>query len=118
MALTNCKECGGKVSDSALTCPHCGVGAPAGTARLVIHRADKGSKSVRVDVYINGQMAGSLWPGESLSREVTPARYEVAIDVPAKVHPPCQAFVELAPGAAANGEVYFESFGTLVRLKI
>ena len=26
MALINCKECKGKVSDKALMCPHCGFG--------------------------------------------------------------------------------------------
>lgn len=29
MALVDCKECGKSVSDSALACPHCGVGLPA-----------------------------------------------------------------------------------------
>lgn len=29
MALSTCKECGGKVSTLAKTCPHCGVPNPA-----------------------------------------------------------------------------------------
>ncbi|WP_409266801.1 hypothetical protein [Massilia sp. BHUDP2] len=29
MALVQCKECGGSVSNSAAVCPHCGVAAPA-----------------------------------------------------------------------------------------
>ena len=28
MALSNCKECDGKVSTLAKTCPHCGVPKP------------------------------------------------------------------------------------------
>lgn len=31
MALINCKECGGKLSTTAMTCPHCG--APTSTAK-------------------------------------------------------------------------------------
>lgn len=29
MALVECKECSKSVSDSAMTCPHCGVALPA-----------------------------------------------------------------------------------------
>ena len=29
MALKNCKECGKEVSESAQTCPHCGISKPA-----------------------------------------------------------------------------------------
>ena len=29
MALTTCKECDGKVSTLAKTCPHCGITKPA-----------------------------------------------------------------------------------------
>ena len=28
--MTNCKECGGNVADSAKVCPHCGVAEPGG----------------------------------------------------------------------------------------
>jgi hypothetical protein len=28
MAITQCRECGGKVSTGAVTCPHCGAPAP------------------------------------------------------------------------------------------
>ena len=35
MALTTCRECGKEVSDSAKTCPHCGVDAPGNPAATV-----------------------------------------------------------------------------------
>lgn len=28
MAMINCSECGNKVSDQAITCPHCGIASP------------------------------------------------------------------------------------------
>ncbi len=33
MALTTCKECGKEVSDSAKTCPHCGIKSPGASSK-------------------------------------------------------------------------------------
>ena len=37
MALIQCKECNGKVSDKALMCPHCGFGMPQ-TLENLLHQ--------------------------------------------------------------------------------
>ncbi len=38
MALVKCRECSEQVSDSALTCPRCGVVAPGGKSILEVRR--------------------------------------------------------------------------------
>ena len=40
MALKQCRECGGKVSTGAATCPHCGVGSPGGGVASFSPRID------------------------------------------------------------------------------
>jgi len=44
MALISCKECGGKVSDKALMCPHCGFGIAQNVETILLTqkaRADR-----------------------------------------------------------------------------
>ncbi|UUZ68103.1 hypothetical protein LP416_27950 [Polaromonas sp. P2-4] len=45
MAIIACKECGGKVSDMANTCPHCGVGVtvPMPAAPVAVPAEKQGS---------------------------------------------------------------------------
>lgn len=44
MALVECKECGGQVSDTAPICPHCGMVEPGIWRRII-------PLQVAVDVY-------------------------------------------------------------------
>lgn len=55
MALTKCKECGGSVSDAAVTCPHCGVQAPALT------QAQKNQAIVAFKRAAYGRMGGWMF---------------------------------------------------------
>lgn len=55
MALTNCVECNGSVSDTALTCPHCGIAAPA------LNHAQKVEAVIAVKRAAYGSMGGWLF---------------------------------------------------------
>lgn len=57
MALTECKECGSSVSDTAATCPHCGVYAPALT------QAQKEEVDVAFKRAVHGRLGGWLFFG-------------------------------------------------------
>lgn len=70
MAIIACKECGGKVSDTAVTCPHCGaaVATPKPAAPVVVPVEKKGNTwwmwvfGVPVGLFVLVMVIGSLNP--------------------------------------------------------
>lgn len=80
MALTACKECGGKVADSASTCPHCGVDAPAGVAELVVKRRTQ-LAGARVETWmaVDGNDEGDIGPGEIKQFRLKPGVHQVSL---------------------------------------
>ena len=104
MALTDCRECGSKISDSAATCPQCGVSAPAGIGTITFTRPSLLNGAVGVQVFVDGQPYGKLR-----------ARGSVVVDVPPGSH-----HVELATsqGRSGVGTVVSSSGDTQVVVKL
>jgi hypothetical protein len=78
MALVKCRECGNEVSDSAVTCPRCGVDGPAGAGRLkVTRRRQMNGSAFSIFVAIDGNTRGKLRSGGELNIDVAPGRHQV-----------------------------------------
>lgn len=60
MALVKCRECGSEISESAATCPRCGVSAPAGVASLTFVRYGMLNAALRVEVFVDQQPFGTI----------------------------------------------------------
>lgn len=71
MAIISCKECSGKVSDTAATCPHCGAPVvapmPAAVAPVAVEKSGGGwwkwVLGVPVGLFILMMVIGSLSSG-------------------------------------------------------
>lgn len=80
MALVSCRECGSEVSDSAVTCPKCGVAGPAGDGRLVVARRKKfANGGVRIDVRVDGVQHASLRSGQEAHIILAPGKYTLEL---------------------------------------
>ena len=80
MALIACRECASEISDSAQTCPRCGVSGPAGMTYIYVRRATGivGMTS-KVHVYVDGNFRGEVGPGAWIVAEVSPGTHEVRL---------------------------------------
>jgi len=67
MALKACRECGAQVSTSAATCPHCGVGNPAGSPS-----PQKGKRAGFGCLGIIVVLGGLIGIGALTEKELTP----------------------------------------------
>lgn len=82
MALITCPECGKEISDKAQTCPNCGapinvqkeVEVYFSRARALKCAAQKGN------VYVGGQLVGTLDNGESFSIYLLPGNYQLHLE--------------------------------------
>ena len=80
MALVECRECGERVSDAAVTCPRCGVDGPAGSGRLVVRRQKQMMGAIfPVSVAVDGTTHGRLLPGQELSLDLAPGRHDLVL---------------------------------------
>lgn len=80
MALKPCKECGKEISDSAKTCPNCGVADPGdyGTGKLIVHRRNVVvGMLVDLHISIDGVEVGILKVDQSLERELMSGTYTI-----------------------------------------
>jgi hypothetical protein len=80
MALVECRECGERVSDAAVTCPRCGVDEPAGMGRLLVTRQKQLFAAVHsVSVAIDGVVVGKLKSGGELALDLAPGRHQLLL---------------------------------------
>lgn len=79
MALIQCRECGSEISDSAATCPRCGVSAPGGTGTLTFVRPSLLNGAVGVEVYVDGQPYGKLRVKGRVSVPIAPGNHHVEL---------------------------------------
>jgi hypothetical protein len=79
MALIQCRECGADISDSAATCPRCGVSAPGGTGTLTLLRPQFRNGAIGVEVYVDGRPYGSLRMKGRLSIPIAPGDHHVEL---------------------------------------
>lgn len=79
MALVKCRECASDVSDSAATCPRCGVSAPAGMATLTFVRTGLRNGAVPVEVFVDGKPYGTMRMKGSVAVPVPPGNHHVEL---------------------------------------
>jgi hypothetical protein len=79
MALVECRECGSQISESAATCPRCGVSAPAGVCSLTFVRSGFVGVAVGVEVFVDGQPFGTIRGRGRVVVPVTPGRHHIEI---------------------------------------
>lgn len=86
MALMACVECGGMVSDTAPSCPHCGYQVPPAVATVRITRERRLTNAAhRIDVGIDGQQVASLRNGETAEFLVEAGEHVLAVRLDALV---------------------------------
>src|SRR6266851_1951335 len=117
MALKQCRECGGKVSTAANTCPHCGIATPTQTdrqrAEATHKRAVSGIKSFLWLLVIVGAAAFFLRDGEKRSPQGIEEARAAEPQTPAQPQPklqpkpkaPALAATPPGPGIAALEQV-------------
>lgn len=79
MALILCRECSSEISDSAATCPRCGISAPGGTGTFTFVRPSLLNGAVGIEVYIDGQPYGKLRAMGRLSVDIAPGNHHIEI---------------------------------------
>ena len=79
MALVKCRECGSEVSDSATTCPHCGVSGPAGMATLTFVRTGFYGRASRVEVFVDQKPFGKVEGKSGIVVPVTPGSHHIEL---------------------------------------
>jgi hypothetical protein len=79
MALISCRECRSEISDSAATCPRCGVASPGGAGTMTFVRPSLMGGAVGIEVYVNGQPYGKLRARGRLSVPVPPGNHHVEL---------------------------------------
>lgn len=79
MALVHCRGCTSEISNSAATCPRCGVCAPAGTGTLTFVRPSLFSVAIGVEVFVDGRPYGKLRPMGRVSVPVTPGEHHIGL---------------------------------------
>ncbi|WP_412538498.1 zinc ribbon domain-containing protein [Longispora sp. K20-0274] len=78
MAMVSCRECKHSVSDSAPTCPSCGVKSPGGHAQLEIKRAKSMlGAALPLSVWVDSNYVGDLGPDNNVTLTVTPGPHRV-----------------------------------------
>lgn len=80
MAMIQCRECGNTVSDSARTCPSCGIESPGGSCELVIVRPSLGGGAVGMTVYVDNTLYGDIKARKSMTIPVAPGQHHVLIE--------------------------------------
>lgn len=76
MAMIKCKECGGAVSDTAPSCPHCGTSAPGGSSTLRVKRTMAGMM-IGVELFVDGKPYGALKPRGEMTLPLPPGEHHV-----------------------------------------
>ncbi|MFI7744339.1 hypothetical protein [Kocuria rhizosphaericola] len=79
MALVQCRECSSEISDSAATCPRCGVSFPAGVGTLTFVRPSLSGGAIGVEVFVDGQPYGKLKARGKVSVPVAPGNHHVEL---------------------------------------
>lgn len=82
MALVKCRECSSEISDSAATCPRCGVSAPAGMASLTFVRSGFLNSGIRVEVFVDQKPFGTVRGRTRVVVPVTPGRHHIELRTP------------------------------------
>jgi len=78
MAMISCRECASSVSDSAPTCPHCGVASPGGQSQIEIRREARLTGAfIPLGVWLDSKELGTIGPGKSLALTVSPGRHRI-----------------------------------------
>jgi hypothetical protein len=78
MAMVSCRECGRGVSDSAPTCPNCGVTAPGGQAQLEIRRVKRVQGAwVPMVVQVDSDHVGNIESGKGVTLTVMPGVHRI-----------------------------------------
>jgi hypothetical protein len=109
MALVQCRECGSRVSDSAGTCPHCGVSGPAGLSLLLVGRkAQLGGAMLSLNLFVDGVPQGNMRPGNVGRFELAPGQHVLEADVPGRGS--YTATVTIAPGQTVRAEMSISGF--------
>lgn len=99
MAMINCRECGNSVSDSAPTCPRCGIASPGGVTQLEIRRASRLSGAIiPMSVWIDGSHVGTLTAGKKLVHTVTPGAHRVECGLHHAMTPDAAQEFDVPPG--------------------
>jgi hypothetical protein len=79
MALVKCRECSSEISDSAATCPRCGVSAPAGVASLTFIRSGTYGRAVRIEVLVDQKPFGKVRGQPGVVVPVTPGTHHIEL---------------------------------------
>lgn len=79
MALVACRECGSEISDSATTCPRCGVSAPGGVTALTFERHGALNAGVKVAVFVDQQPFGMIRGRRNVVVPVTPGIHHIEL---------------------------------------
>jgi hypothetical protein len=78
MAMVPCRECDQSVSESAPTCPKCGVMSPGGKAQIEIKRVKRAQgKWVALTAWVDSEKLGDIGAGNSVTHTVTPGHHRV-----------------------------------------
>ena len=73
MALTQCRECGGKVSTEATSCPHCGASPPVNVAVSPPAKASRGCAGFVVGGIVLVAIIAALGSGNSNKTPESPS---------------------------------------------
>ena len=113
MAIVACKECGGKVADSASLCPHCGVTAPSGiSGKFVIMRKSALTGAIHpIQVLIDGQPVASVKNGETQTYELASGKHQ--LEVRGHGGMSRSATIDIPPGQTITYQMHFSSLGIL-----
>ena len=79
MALVKCRECSSEISESAATCPRCGVSAPAGVASLTFVRHGVLNAGMKVAVFVDQQSFGMIRGNTNVVVPVTPGHHHIEL---------------------------------------
>ena len=80
MAMIQCRECGNTVSDSARTCPNCGIDSPGGSCELVIVRPSLGGGAIGLTVYVDNTLYGDIKARKSMTIPVSAGQHHVLVE--------------------------------------
>ena len=79
MALVKCRECSSEISDSAVTCPRCGVSAPAGMVSLTFIRSGTYGRASRIEVFVDQKPFGKVVGNPGVVVPVTPGSHHIEL---------------------------------------
>ena len=106
MALAACKECGNQVSDSAISCPQCGVADPVETDTwvTVLRKSKVAGALLTYYLTIDG-ITETIAGGETMKSRIKPGRHTIE-------------FQTTAAGAKRQQEEFSVEFGQTVEYEI